>query len=209
MSLFLVRHGEAEHNVDRMRMAHTHDSKHALTENGRQQAEAAARFLRETLTGKCVLYSSPYRRTIETAQAIHRLLPPDCPFYENPLLREWELGNLYDFANRSPEAKREFKAAGPFYFRYPNGESLADVYQRAALFMHAVVQPIQQEQRYENIVVVTHGGFIHMLLAFLLNWPMERLEFFEPVENGAVVAVRKVAGEYQHEKLFVPTLVDS
>jgi broad specificity phosphatase PhoE len=206
MHLFLVRHGEAEHNVDRMRMAHTHDSRHALTETGRKQAEETARFLQKTIKGRSVLYSSPYLRTMETAKAIHRLMPADCPFFENPLLREWELGNLYDFANRTPEAKKEFKAAGPFYFRYPNGESLADVYLRSTLFMQTIVQRLQQQQRYDNLIIVTHGAFIHMILAFLLNWPTENLAFFEPVENGAVIAVRELDGEFHHEKIFVPKI---
>ncbi|WP_018131321.1 histidine phosphatase family protein [Effusibacillus pohliae] len=204
MNLYLIRHGEAEHNVDRFRMAHTHDSKHALTESGRQQAAATAQFIRDLAKGSSILYSSPYRRTIETAQAIHSLLPTGTPFYENPLLREWEWGNLYDFNNRTLESKKEFQAAGRFYFRYLNGESLADVYLRSTLFMHTIVQRLMQQQRYENLIVVTHAAFIQMLLAFLMNWPVEKMEYFEPVENGAVIAVRETDGEYRHEKIFVP-----
>lgn len=206
LNIYLIRHGESEHNVDRFRMAHTHDSKHNLTELGRKQAQVTAQFMKEHVKGSIILYSSPYLRTMETAKAIHALLPEGTPFYENPLLREWELGNLYDFNNRSPQAKKEFKQAGRFYFRYLNGESLADVYLRSSMFMHTIVQRLVQQQRYENLIVVTHGAFIHMLLAFLMNWSVEKLEFFDPVENAAVITIQEADGEYHYEKIFVPKI---
>ncbi|MFM1652591.1 histidine phosphatase family protein [Brevibacillus sp. B_LB10_24] len=204
MNIYLIRHGESEHNVDRFRMAHTHDSKHALTERGRKQANLTGQFMSRQIMGNAVLYSSPYLRTIETAKAIHAMLPAETPFYENPLLREWELGNLYDFNGRTPEAKREFKAAGRFYYRYQNGESAADVYLRSALFMNTVVQRLVQQQRYEHLLVVSHAAFIHMYLAFLLNWPVEKMEVYEPVENASVILIQETAGEYRHEKIFAP-----
>jgi broad specificity phosphatase PhoE len=206
MNIYLVRHGESEHNVDRFLMAHTHDSKHHLTARGLSQVEAAATFIAQELKGNFVVYSSPYLRTIETAQAIHRKLPEGTLFYENPLIREWELGNLYDFNNRTPEAKKEFKAAGPFYFRYYNGESLADVYLRASLFMQTVVQRIERGQRYDHLIVVTHAAFIQMLLAFLMNWPVSSLEEYQPVENAAVIQLIDTDGEYEYKKLFIPSV---
>lgn len=202
----MIRHGEAEHNVDRTVMAHTHDSKHSLTELGQNQVQKTAEFMKTIVNEKTVMYSSPYLRTIQTAKAIHSLLPKQVPFYENPLLREWELGNLYDFTNRPPELKKEFKAAGIFYFRHPNGESLADVYLRATMFMNTVVERLKQQQRYENVVIVTHAAFMHMLLAFLLNWPVEELTNFKPVENASVIRINDEDGDYQHKKIFVPNV---
>jgi broad specificity phosphatase PhoE len=206
LNIYLIRHGEAEHNVDKTVMAHTHDSQHSLTELGHKQAQVTAEFFKTIVTAKTVLYSSPYLRTMQTAKAIHSLLPESVPFYENPLVREWELGNLYDFENRPPEKKKEFKAAGQFYFRFQNGESLADVYLRATMFMHMVVERVRKQQRYENIVIVTHAAFIHMLLTFLMNWPIEDLKNFKPVENASVIKINEVDGDYQYEKIFVPVV---
>jgi broad specificity phosphatase PhoE len=204
MNIYLIRHGESEHNVDRFRMAHTHDAKHNLTELGRRQAQATAKFMSEQVDGSSVVYTSPYFRTIQTAKAIHASLPEQTPFYENPLLREWELGNLYDFNNRTPQAKKEFKAAGQFYFRYLNGESLADVYLRATMFMNTIVQRLERQQRYDNLVVVTHAAFIQMLLSFLMNWPVEQLESYSPVENASVVRIHETDGDFHFEKVYVP-----
>jgi broad specificity phosphatase PhoE len=187
-------------------MAHTHDSKHSLTELGQNQVQKTAEFMKLHVNEKTVLYCSPYLRTIQTAEAIHSLLPKQVPFYQNPLLREWELGNLYDFTNRPPEMKKEFKAAGLFYFRHPNGESLADVYLRATMFMNSVVERTKQQKRYEHVIIVTHAAFIHMLLTSLMNWPMEEMTNFKPVENASVIKITETDGDYQHEKLFVPYL---
>lgn len=204
MNIYVIRHGEAEHNVDRTVMAHTHDSRHGLTALGQKQVQQTAEFFRNVVNEKTVLYSSPYLRTIQTAQAIHSLLPAEVPFYENPLIREWELGNLYDFNNRTPEAKQEFKAAGQFYFRFQNGESLADVYLRATMFMHTVVQRVKQQGKYENMVVVTHAAYIQMLLAFLMNWPVAELAQFKEVENASVISIFEKDGDYNYKKIFIP-----
>jgi broad specificity phosphatase PhoE len=204
MNIYLIRHGEAEHNVDRTVMAHTHDSQHSLTELGHKQARNTAEFLQTIINENTVIYSSPYLRTMQTAQAIHSLLPEQVPFYENPLLREWELGNLYDFTNRTPEAKKEYKAAGLFYFRHPNGESLADVYLRATMFMNTIIERLKQQGRYENVVIVTHAAFLHMLLTHLMNWPTEQLNHFKPVENASVIHINEVDGDYQYKKIYVP-----
>ena len=205
MKIYLVRHGESEHNVDKSRMAHTHDSQHALTDLGREQVAQTGSFFRNHLDGQSIIFASPYRRTMETARAIRTKIPSDTPFYENLLLREWELGNLYNFHNRTPEAKREFKAAGQLYFRFVNGESLADVYLRAGLFMQTKIMPLAQKSQYDNVILVTHAAFMHMMLAFLLNWPVEELSGFQPVENASVVVLEESSdGEYSYEKVFVP-----
>jgi broad specificity phosphatase PhoE len=204
LNIYLIRHGEAEHNVDRSVMAHTHDSKHSLTELGFQQAQSTADFMKTILNEKTAIYTSPYLRTVQTAEAIHSLLPNQIPFYQNPLIREWELGNLYDFNNRTPEMKKEFKAAGLFYFRHQNGESLADVYLRATMFMNTIVERIKRQKRHENLVIVTHAAFIHMLLAFLMNWPVEELSHFKPVENASVIKVAEIDGDFEYEKIFIP-----
>jgi broad specificity phosphatase PhoE len=206
LNLYVIRHGESQHNVDRNVMAHTHDSQHSLTELGFKQAEITAKYMKSLLNESTVVYSSPYLRTKQTAAAIRALLPEQVPFFENPLIREWELGNLYDFNNRTPEAKKEYKAAGQFYFRYQNGESLADVYLRATMFMQAVVDRLKQQGRYENVVVVTHAAFMHMLLAFLMNTPVEGLLDFKPIENAAVLKINETDGDYQYEKIFVPVV---
>ena len=91
-----------------------------------------------------------------------------------------------------------------FYFRYKNGESLADVYLRATLFMNTAVERARLAGNHDKLVVVTHAAFIHMLLASLMNWPVDEILDFEPIENAAVIKISEKDGEYKHEKIFVP-----
>ena len=206
MTIYLVRHGEAEHNVDPTVMSHTHDSKHSLTELGQKQARETAAFLKTKVNEKSVIYSSPYLRTIQTARAIHAELLEQVPFYENPLLREWELGNLYDVNDRPPQVKKEYKAAGRFYFRFRNGESLADVYLRASVFANTILQRMLNQQRYEDILIVSHAGFMHLLIMFLMEHPVEHFTKLDSIENASVIALNEVDGAYQYQKVFVPTV---
>ncbi len=204
LTIYLIRHGESEHNVDYTLMEHIHDSAHNLTELGHKQAKAAAEFLKSKVSDKTVLYSSPYNRTMQTAEAIRSVLPENVPFYQNPLLREWELGNLLNINNRTPELKREYKAAGKFYYRYPNGESMADVYLRAAMFYSTALQRIEQQQRYEDVLLVTHSAFIHAFLTFIMQYPIDNENKQKPFENACVIAINEIDGDYQHDKIFVP-----
>lgn len=204
MTIYLIRHGESEHNVDTNLMEHIHDSEHNLTELGQQQVKATAEFIKTRVNEKAILYSSPYKRTMQTAQAIHSVLPQQVSFYENPLLREWELGNLLNINNRTPQLKKEYKASGQFFYRYPNGESMADVYLRATLFSSTVLQRLQQQQRYEDIILVTHSAFIYAFLTFAMQWPIDNKNKHKQYENGCVIALNEVNNDYQYEKIFVP-----
>lgn len=206
LTIYLIRHGESEHNVDYTLMEHIHDSEHNLTELGQKQAKATAEFLKSKVSDKTVLYSSQYKRTMQTAEAIRTVLPENVPFYQNPLLREWELGNLLNINNRTPELKREYKAAGKFYYRYPNGESMADVYLRAAMFYSSILQRIEQQRRYEDVLLVTHSAFIHAFLTFIMQYPIDNENKQKPFENACVIAINEIDGDYQHDKIFVPNV---
>ncbi|WP_165589195.1 phosphoglycerate mutase family protein [Oceanobacillus caeni] len=52
MTIYLIRHGESEHNVDYTIMEHIHDSEHNLTELGQKQAKATADFLKNVVSEK-------------------------------------------------------------------------------------------------------------------------------------------------------------
>jgi hypothetical protein len=37
-----------------------------------------------------------------------------------------------------------------------------------------------------------------------MNWPVDNLENFKPVENASVIKINEVDGDYQYEKIFIP-----
>jgi hypothetical protein len=39
-----------------------------------------------------------------------------------------------------------------------------------------------------------------------MNWPIEDLKNFKPVENASVLKINEVNMDYQYEKIFVPVV---
>jgi len=187
-------------------MEHIHDSEHYLTELGEKQAEATADFLKSVVSKNAVIYSSPYKRTMQTAEAIHGKLPENVSFYENPLIREWELGNLLNISNRTPQLKREYKSAGNFYYRYPNGESMADVYLRATIFSSTFLQRIRDQELYKDILIVTHSAFMQAFLTFMMQWPINNAAKHQPFDNASVIAIEENGSGYKYEQIYAPKI---
>jgi isoleucyl-tRNA synthetase len=99
-SFYLVRHGEAENNVQRIIASTLEGSKYGLTDLGKQQAAAAGEELKEELAriGKVAadvrLVVSPIRRTQETAAVIVAALGlTEAQVATDERLREMEFGS--------------------------------------------------------------------------------------------------------------------
>jgi len=103
-----------------------------LNENGRDQARALARALRdEPLTA---IYSSPLARARETARLIG-VFHPLVPIFEEERLVEMHLGELEGldgarWAERYPELRKAW-LEDPAGISMPGGESLREVQERA------------------------------------------------------------------------------
>ena len=80
---------------------------------------------------KFFFYTSPYRRSIETYRAMAHEVPEDriLGVQEEVQLREQDFGNFQDATGKAAE-KSERLRFGRFFYRFPNGESGADVYDR-------------------------------------------------------------------------------
>lgn len=139
--LTLVRHGESVGNLADRRAreegAHhleleTRDADVELSDNGRDQADALSRWLRDggSPDGPTVAISSPYRRAEETAR--RTLAGLDVELVLDERLRERDLG-LFDamtgkgIRSRHPEEAQRREKLGKFYYQPPSGESWADV----------------------------------------------------------------------------------
>ena len=59
--------------------------------------------------------------------------------FEDPRLREQEWGNYQD-PLKMPHIMQQRREVGSFYFRFPNGESGADVFDRASTFIGTLVR---------------------------------------------------------------------
>ena len=99
--------------------------------------------------------------------------------FDDPRLREQEWGNF-----RSPEetalVQKERYAYGTFYYRFPSGESGADVYDRISSFLETMHRDFEKPDYPENTLIVSHGMTIRI---FLMRWFHLSVEEFETWEN--------------------------
>ncbi|CAF1105298.1 unnamed protein product [Adineta ricciae] len=138
--IVLVRHGESESNVDESVYTRTPDAHISLTQLGTQQAVEVGKKLKQEVINdpneNIYVYLSPYLRSKQTYEGISKSFSPSqiIKVREDPRLREQEWGNFLH-----PDIRRneiiERKKVGDFYFRFTNGESGADVYDRCTLFL--------------------------------------------------------------------------
>lgn len=159
--LLLVRHGQNDW-VKKKRLAGRIPGVH-LNEEGKKQAEGAAERLAH-LPVKAI-YSSPLERCVETAEAIAR--PHELPVIELDELAEVKYGKWEGEKLKELAKQKEWAAVQhfPSRFRFPDGESLLEVQQRAV----AALEWLHRKHEKEAIVVVSHADVIKLVLAHYLG----------------------------------------
>lgn len=171
--IILLRHGQSEANVDHEIYAKVPDWKIALTGAGVEQAQAAGRKLAGLIGDESFgVFASPYLRTIQTKDAMLAGIGRKPVFdYQDPSLREQEYGNAppAELNNARHAERREF---GMFFYRFAEGESCADVYDRMAIFMNTLFRRFDRSDCPENLILVSHGLAIKCFLARWYHWPV-------------------------------------
>ena len=135
--IVLIRHGESQGNADDTIYERVPDHALQLTATGVQQSQDAGVRLRELFGGERVqAFVSPYRRTHETFQLLG-LDPALTRAKEEPRLREQDWGNYQDAEDVQRQRKAR-DAYGHFFYRFAQGESGADVYDRVGAFLETL-----------------------------------------------------------------------
>lgn len=180
MRIYLVRHGQKQKGQNRFRNGYYDPD---LTSTGEYQADLTGRRLARLPLQ--VIFSSNLNRTMQTAEIINRYL---ClPFLERNEIREINMGNWegVPFEKLAEEkdayylAWREHKKDLP----YPNGESGADVLHRIMPFLGEIHQ-----QGLENILLVTHGGIVRVLVSACIGLEMQK-RFRLRVDNCSLALI--------------------
>lgn len=188
--IFLVRHGESEGNVDRSIYARVPDWKVELTTRGREQAREAGKRLavESNLSTDFAAYVSPYHRTRQTLDEMLKAPLWGCRWIkEDPRLREQEWGGAGTFDPRSwSEIEAERDAYGTFFYRFPHGESGADVYDRCTGFLDTLYRDFQQDDYPEDVLIVGHGFQTRVLLMRWLHWSVEDFQGLKNPPNASV-----------------------
>ncbi|MEU0660523.1 histidine phosphatase family protein [Streptomyces lavendulocolor] len=181
--IVLVRHGESEGNADDTVYEREPDHDLRLTDRGRRQAEETGERLRALFGDEPVsVYISPYRRTHETYQ-LFRLDPAQVRVREEPRLREQDWGNWQDRNDvRLQKAYRD--AYGHFFYRFAQGESGADVYDRVGAFLESLHRSFEAPDHPPNVLLVTHGLTMRLFCMRWFHWTVAEFESLTNPRNG-------------------------
>ncbi|KAH6833444.1 Phosphoglycerate mutase family protein, partial [Perilla frutescens var. hirtella] len=183
--IILVRHGECEVNEDERVLEYVPNHKIKLIERGVAQAKMAASKIREIVSEnanwKIFFYVSPWNRTRATMEEMigrGETFTTDkiVGIREDCRLREQHSGNFQN-VEEMRKMKRERNSYGKFFYRVPHGESAADVYDRVSSFVEELWREMESNKSEElNLIVVSHGLIILLLLMKLFNWTVDEFE---------------------------------
>ena len=142
-----------------------------LTEIGRHQALTTGTRLGNIIGLPDVVFVSPYRRTQHTYELMTEGWPElsEVPGVEEERLREQEhgLALLYSdwkiFQTLHPEQEQLRNLEGPYWYRYPQGESVPDVRERSRSLLRTITRDYQEQ----DVLAVTHHLHILSLRANL------------------------------------------
>ncbi len=156
--LVLLRHGETEWSRDHK---HTSVTDLDLTDPGRRQAEQAARTLARLDLRDPLVFSSPRRRALVTAElaglAVEEI---------TEVLAEWDYGDYEGMTTH------DIRTISPGWFLWnsgcPGGESVAEVGDRADRAVALALEAMADR----DVVFVSHGHFSRAVLTRWLEQPL-------------------------------------
>ena len=181
--IVLVRHGESQGNVDESIYERVPDHALKLTERGLAQALVAGTEIRAAVGDRPVqAYVSPYVRTRQTYLALG-LDPAHTRVMEEPRLREQDWGNLQDVEDIHRQ-RRARAAYGHFFYRFTQGESGADVYDRVGAFFETLHRNFERPDYPPNVVLVTHGLMMRLFCMRWFHWSVDEFESLSNPGNG-------------------------
>jgi broad specificity phosphatase PhoE len=181
--IVLIRHGESQGNADDSVYERVPDHALPLTPTGQAQARAAGERLREVFGEEPVqAFVSPYLRTHQTF-ALLGLDPTRTKAREEPRLREQDWGNYQDFEDvRRQRQARD--AYGHFFYRFAQGESGADVYDRVGAFLETLYRAFAKPDFPPNVLMVTHGLTMRLFCMRWFHWTVDEFECLCNPDNG-------------------------
>lgn len=175
-NLILVRHGESEHNAQKLICG---DEESPLTELGREQARQVAQQLPSDVQH---VFVSP----LERAQATWKLVAEVKGYRHEPItvpeLRERHLGNIVN----QPEttySKEQWLAWKTWSSHPPEGESYADVAKRMLPWLSATALPLAAQG---TVLIFAHNAVFKIMRTFLENRDPEKTRELDMPPAGTI-----------------------
>jgi broad specificity phosphatase PhoE len=197
--ILLIRHGESQGNIDINQYQTVPDYALSLTPKGIEQSKEAGDKIKEIIGSESVhVYLSPYIRTRQTFQHLKTSIETNIKkVVEDPRIREQDWGHLRH-PNENEEIRRQRDGFSTFYYRIPDGESGADVYDRVSTFLETLHRDFNKKEYPQNALIITHGLTLRLFLMRWLHWTVEEFEILRNPRNCQVVVMQKNAkGRYE------------
>jgi len=169
--LFLVRHGATEANERRPYVLQGRGIDFPLSETGRSQAQAVARFLSQLSTVKAI-YSSSLLRAMETAGEIgryHKIDPRALENIHEVDVGQWEGKSWQMIMAENEDAYQKFMS-DPGDTPYLGGESYRDVLNR----VKPALAELLDRHRGQSVVVVAHNVVNRAYLSDVMGLELRR-----------------------------------
>jgi probable phosphoglycerate mutase len=208
--LVIVRHGESGRNVakeiakskgEHLYGSDVRDIDVRLTERGLLEARTTGQHLAMKFKNDNfdVIFTSPYRRTVQTANQIRAQLKAKIPLVHEERIREIEFGILDGITTdgikwKYPEEFSRRKRVGKYWYRPPGGESRPDV----ALRVHSFLGALTRDYMEKKVLVVCHSVVVLIFRRLLERWGENKymkIEAEDDVRNCSVTIY-----EYQPTK---------
>ncbi|NEZ47029.1 alpha-ribazole phosphatase [Clostridium niameyense] len=203
MNIYLVRHGETEENKNKNYYGKMDVS---LNKRGVDQSKKVGKFLENIKFNK--VYVSNRKRAKDTANIILKKnkasltqgLSINNLLIEDSRINELNFGGFegktYDEIGKLyPEQQRLWEMDWK-NFTPPSGESAISFFSKAKDFIESI-----KKQPEGNYLIVTHGGVIRMIYAYLLKEDMDFYWNFSS-RNGDITLIK-----YEYENLFIDYIV--
>lgn len=202
-TIILIRHGESEANADKALWKKIPDNLMGLTSKGRIQAKQVGERVEDFFVNvhddnncdysRVHLVVSPFERTLQTASCLrpaieHRIVRTDI----ESRIREQEMGNTQN--DEFLQYRKEQMKVGRFWYRFREGESGADVLDRAKSWWYESVLTVNERVGFEPIdamVVVTHGLTMRFILMQLFGWSPTTFHSVWNIENCGMYVLNK------------------
>ncbi len=198
--IIMVRHGQSAANVDQTIYNRIPDYRIPLTELGVAEARETGEHVRRQLDGQQVrVYVSPYLRAHQTLEAMD-LGDLVETVMEEPRLREQDWANFQNPAEIADQ-KELRNAYGHFFYRFREGESGSDVYDRVSSFMETLFRHWSEPNYTPNTLLVTHGLTMRL---FCMRWFHWTVEYFESLNNPGNAETRTLINDGRRFRLDTP-----
>lgn len=182
MKLYIVRHGETIENHQRICQGQTHGT---LTALGKEQISHLRRSL-SSIHFECI-YSSDLRRAYQSAEIILNVLDFKPPLLYDQRLRERYFGSF--------EGQR-FPVDYDTFSPPPETESPEKIAIRLDSFLRMLSSTYPNNS---NILIVSHGFTIKVLIALLDGKSPESLESLDDISNASLTIVNYEGNRSQIE----------